>query len=444
MSDKEIRQVLNGLNIGELVRVQHIYGRASVPHEFRQYWAAQHAYAIEIVDDGRRGQEVRPIAELLKEITYSLAALEARPLPTYYPYTDVRILDWFIGKRRQKFIDLKSRCIEGIYFLALDVLNFEGRSLTGFETSHRERCVEPILVTRIQAIGDLVKAWSGLCRSVLGEVRELYHDPIHFAELEGYADEPTRVSGLLHLSAFPQTRFHDEVLFLRTIHVSELCFFGIRISVMEATENIRRGIAERAAECLAQAIGFADVLHKGFKVLRTMPPEHFADFRDSTGEASAIQSRNYQLMEVYLRGVNAQKQEVYKGHPHLSDLGRFAHPGFVHLGGALKACKESDAKWRKVFEVARVLDRSLLTWRGFHLAFAKLYLPPHAGGTGGTAGAPYLQRFLRSGLFEETEVDIEAVREMFPEWPELPSLFRIRSEVAIAPGEDVIAHERRS
>lgn len=185
-----------------------------------------------------------------------------------------------------------------------------------------------------------------------------------------------------------------------------------------------------------EANAFVNVLYGAFRVLRTMPPEHFAGFRESTGNASAIQSRNYQVMDIYLRGVDPEKRDLYIGMPHLADLARFEHPRFVSLRRALATVAESRvAGADQVLQEARLLDERLLTWRGLHLAFAKSYLPDGGAGTGGTVGAPYLARLLRAGLFPGSVMDVAVVRELFPELPDVERWLGVSPGVSISPEE---------
>ena len=128
--------------------------------------------------------------------------------------------------------------------------------------------------------------------------------------------------------------------------------------------------------------------------MRTMPPEHFKDFRDATGDSSAIQ-----LAELSVDGSLFPRDEPLEesGHfsetPHLKFLISCAHPLFLaprHRAGQAERKRSMPARR---FSLRReLLDRQLLSWRGAHLFFAKVYLADIPVGTGGTSGAPYLQK----------------------------------------------------
>jgi tryptophan 2,3-dioxygenase len=408
--DSELRSELNRLDIRQLRRIQLDGGRASLDRDFVDFWAKQNKRAEQILEDPQHGVALKRLAAFLKAITASLAALALDRLPTYYPYTDVHLLDWFIGKSHERFSILKAAAVTGIYHLIKDLVDYEAHSLAGFRNCNKLNFDKDTAIKRLQILGELSKACGDFGSELITNRWPPDYDTQHFAALGGYAEEPHRISGLLHFSCFPQTRFHDEVLFLRAIHLSELCFFGIRLSTIEAVENLRYADPAGACEALRGACAFAVILQKGFKVLRTMPPESFKNFREATGKASAIQSRNYQLMEVYFRGLHSQKSEQFARIEHLRFLDQFRHKCFLHLGLALDRYGATP----DVMRAAQDLDKKLLAWRGLHVAFAKLYLADISHGTGDTSGAPYLERFLNSGLFSDTELDLTTMEDLLP------------------------------
>jgi tryptophan 2,3-dioxygenase len=354
-------------------------------------------------------------------MTRSVAKLSKDPMPRYYSYTDVHLLDWYLGRQHDTFKRLRTRALRGICLLLRDLVRFEADTLAGMETLHASSLDYAWIVKRIEAVRPTFQqALALLPAETLSDTHWL-DAPQHHDAIEGYALEPDRVSALVHFSCMPQTKYHDEVLFLRSIHISEFCFYAIRLSLVEAIEN--RSHPDTQRDALEDAVGFSAILHLVFKILRTMPVEHFRDFRDATGNASAVQSHNYQRMEIYLRGLSPQKKEIFLKDPFLRELASFGHPEFVHLGGVLRNAPEREGAPPEVMDAARRLDRKLLAWRGLHLAFAKGYLEPHMVGTGATSGAPYLERFLKQGLFEDTPFDASVIDEMFADMPTIPEMF---------------------
>ena len=432
--DGLIREELQQLKVADLYAVQRKNGRAKLPPGFISHWSQAFERATEISEDRSRGILVRKVAAFIVTVTRSIVELQKLPRATYYPYTDVAVLDWYMGKRYEKLSLLQQRAAEGIHLLLNDLLEFESLSARGFEHYHQNHFNKPICLRRITLIKEAAAAYERLASEVHQATEfSLYSEVRPYSTFEDYALEPSRVSGLVNFSCFPQTDFHDEVLFLRIIHISELCFYGIRSCVVETIENLRRENKAAAVLCLKRAQAFAQILHSGFKILRTMPPEHFKDFREATGDSSAIQSRNYQLMELYFRGMNPDKKAHFAQTPHLKFLTSCAHPLFLHLGTALGKLDEHHSDCAEVFQAARELDKQLLSWRGAHLFFAKVYLADVPSGTGGTSGAPYLQKILNAGLFSDTKIDDLYIAELFPNFAEMSAGMRVPSSKSIAP-----------
>lgn len=438
--DTEIRRELAALPMEELVAGQRQTGRAEMDGPFAETWIARYHQAEAVLGDLTLGRDTHHLAGLLKDVTFPLVAQREDPIPDYYPYTGVHLLEWYLGDRHQPWSRLKAHAAEGVFHTLLDLIRFESQSLAGLEPWHRQNLDREMIGRRLDVVQRAVERCRALGELVPGAVMDPTKSrPHRYETLGDYAFEPGRLSAMVELSMMPQTRYHDEVIFLRTIHIGEFCFFGIRVAIREAQELLRRDRLEEAVEPLRQATAFGAMLYESFKVLRTMPPEHFIDFREATGKASAIKSLNYQLLEIHLRGVSAKKVEVFHRIPHLRGLAKFAHPGFVHLRRVLGQADDGEA-WGAVLDQARALDQKWLTWRGLHLSFALHYLPPHAPGTGDTEGAPYLRKFLRAGLFDDTEVDMALVEELFGEHSGIPDLFRARPSQAFAPVEELRAY----
>ena len=129
--------------------------------------------------------------------------------------------------------------------------------------------------------------------------------------------------------------------------------------------------------------------------------------------------------------------QVYSNRPHLRDLKKFNHPNFSSLRSVVERGQgEIEANgWKEFLDAARMLDEKLLTWRGLHLGFARGYLPPATAATGGTSGAPYLQQFLKGGIFNETTADPAVLREVFPDFGELLDELRVPAGHHFAPAE---------
>jgi tryptophan 2,3-dioxygenase len=429
MRDTQLVADLNRLPIYELINVQEQQGRLALPADFRRFWSKQHERASEIINDDGRGLRAKRLASLLRHITFSLATVDPAEKPNYYQYTDAHVLDWFLAPGLSTVSEIRARILLGFWYVLQDLLRVEGWTLGGREENHLVTVSTESIARRLKEINAVfpqIRLLAQQCRLESNWDVDL----VHYASLEGYVDESTHLSALVYFSCFPLTQFHDEVVFIRVLHGSELCFFAIRLCLITAIEAMKLADKEVAKQELELAVEFAKLLHLFLKVLRTMPPEHFADFRDYTGKASALQSKAYHELDIYLRGVNFEKRAHFEKIDYLSPLLRYADPRFVSLKDALNKVA-NDSPWLEVVEIARELDQQLFTWRGLHLGFAKRYI--QGGGTGGTEGAGYLEKHLKAGIFDGTTMDWALVAQVFAgDSDVIDELHRISTRTTIA------------
>src|SRR5262245_36792239 len=101
MNDAQLRDYINGLDVRALITTQRSLGRASLDPQFKTEWSGHYDRAVACLAEGRRSDRVRRLATLLKYITFSIAELNSNPVPTYYCYTDVPLLDWYLGQQRE-------------------------------------------------------------------------------------------------------------------------------------------------------------------------------------------------------------------------------------------------------------------------------------------------------------------------------------------------------
>lgn len=414
MIRSRVRQKLSTLSVSEYVAAQRRVGRSSLTPAFVQQWADQHKFATSMLKRSRLSPEVKQAMILLREITYPIAMQARSAIPYYYPYTCVNVLDWYMEDCGKDPAKLTRKSVLGIVALLLDLAKFEMHSLIGCESAQPLHFEPELAVQRIRMLKEVYDATAPLREPIPGYISQLTTAPRHYENLIDYTSDSDRIGGLVQLSCIPQTQFHDEVLFLRSIHISELCFYGLRVATIRAKEEILRGAFDNARTRFEEAIAFAEILRHIFQVVRTMPLQHFLDFRSSAANASAVQSANYQLLEIQLFGLSDHKLALFERIPHLRNLRRYYHPGFISLRDVLAplpATRNTD-ELESMLEAARRLDSKLLTWRGLHVSFAKFYLSDIPIGTGGTSGAAYLKTFLRNTLFGQTTIDPELAQEL--------------------------------
>jgi tryptophan 2,3-dioxygenase len=423
-AESAIRDELLRLDIAGFVARQRFIGRSDLPEALRQEWAPRHEFAAAILNSQQYGRQTREAARLLFEVTYFIGTVPPDVRPNYCQYTDSRLLDWYLEPESGNVERAIQRTLDGICIMLNELVTFERRSLDGLEPAHKDD-FDPIIVSnRLELAEQTLSHVRGL-GAVLPDSEErkpprTLREVIH----------SSRAAAVAHLMCVPVSRAHDEVLFIRALQGGELCFFGIRVAVSAAIEAIK---AEKPQIALGDILGarkFARILHEFLKVLRTMPVQHFATFRALTGGASAIQSIGYHLMDTLLRGVNTDKLEHFTKNP-LRPIARFTDRRFMSLRQALSNTSEADPEWSSVWSASKQLDRDLLTWRGFHVSLAKLYLGDDPG-SGGTAGAAYLKEHLFRGIFDDVEPDWNAVRDLFPEVEPLGSS-RVKPGQLVAP-----------
>jgi tryptophan 2,3-dioxygenase len=438
MNDRTTREWLRNWNAGDFLREQRELGRSCLPASTIARYADDHdRVAGLLANSGLSAQDV-PLARMLEAITAPLAALRANPIPRYYSYTGVNVLDEYVDGEQLDLEMQKALCIEGIRGLMIDLTRFEAHSLVGIEPWSTQKFDPEVVSHRLKLLKRQFQALQSLADML--HVAPLSVDapaPRIYSTLEAYCKEPRPLSAVVQFTCIPSSCSHDEVLFLRTIAEDELCFKAIYLAVRQAGEAIERELLEAATWFLNQATAFASMLHESFRVLQSMPPEHFLDFREVTGQASAVQSFNYQRLDIALFGLNSEKVSVFQRVPHLRSLLQYSSREFASLRLLLNSLPQQSGLAERVMELARLLDRHLLSWRGLHLSFALRYLPPEAPGTGGTAGPSYLQKFFRQSLFTDTEPDFALIEEIFGGASKVEEIFRAQSGTRIAPAESL-------
>ena len=436
MSDRNIREWLRHWNTGEFLQEQRELGRSGLPASTIARYADEHDRVAELLASSSISAQAVPLARMLEAITAPLAALRADPIPRYYSYTGVNVLDEYIDGERLDLDMQKALCIEGIRGLMIDLTRFEANSLVGIELWSTQKLNPEVISQRLKILKRQFQALQTLAALLHVDPLPLNAQaPCVYSTLEEYCKEPRPLSAVVQFTCIPSSCSHDEVLFLRTIAEDELCFKAMYLAVRQAGEAIERKLLEAALCFLNQATAFACMLHESFRVLQSMPPEHFLDFREVTGQASAIQSFNYQRLDIGLFGLNPEKISVFQRVPHLRSLLQFSSREFASLRSVLNSMPQKSGLANQVTDLARLLDRHLLSWRGLHLSFALRYLPPEAMGTGGTAGPSYLQKFFRQSLFTDTEPDFALIEEIFGGASRVEEIFRAQSGTRIAPAE---------
>ncbi|MGH3832001.1 MAG: tryptophan 2,3-dioxygenase family protein, partial [Pseudonocardiaceae bacterium] len=281
-------------------------------------------------------------------------------IPEYYRYTSLHVCDWFLERYRD---DPVCASVIAMRATLVDLVAHERAEASRHDTTPgyiEERLARlEILLDRIDT---MVLDPTGTMRG---------HD---LAERDAVLR--WQLFLLVQCTGFPQSNDHNEHVFLRSVHACELVFYLVRLIACRATlaVNFREPDAvfwlDQLATCAALLTGI-------FHVLKTLSPQQFMNFREVTGAASAVQSVNFHLMEIAVYGYDLRKTEVFTRFSHLRELN---DPQFRHHGSLREVVLgASDPKLTIAF--AKV-ERILLTWRGRHYGFGRLYLPGGIKGSG--------------------------------------------------------------
>lgn len=398
MTEDRIRDLLGGFNVRHYIEQARAQGRGQVAPEERLVAASLYEKIAQFRREEKFiSHELFVTLELAERTLFSEHFILNNPVPRYPAYTNVRVLTWALKTNRRQPLDaVWSHCRQMIRLLLKDLISFEVWSLAGAERWQQRNCKAEVVRERISLLQEVHA-------QAAGRTGEFFHHYVGEPPEDWFtlALEESREAAVLHLTTLPQTSQHDEVLFLRTIHISECIFWGILTATYAAVEDLKRGLTNSAVICLREATTFAELLMPLFQAFKTMPPEHFAEFRDATGEASAIQSRTYQLMQIFTQGLDEKKMKNLADTPEISDLLLYAHPAFVHLRSSLNKIEEGRVSgWQEAKAQSEALDRALYAWRCLHLGIARNYLPPAVAGTGGSSGAPYLAAHFRHKIID--------------------------------------------
>jgi tryptophan 2,3-dioxygenase len=350
----------------------------------------------------RRAREAAQVEGLPDETASTLRFAQAvlRPqwsmqLPggkRYDTYINGPVLDWALALGH-------GGDDEGVLRRCADIVDGKGRSWHAYEqatlrgaTSWNQVDVSPDHVQRrLRFLHKLIGLTEGLHWGAAGAAKDVSSPDRTWAE---YASEPAGERAVEYLTTLPQTTQHDEVGFLTTIHIGECCFAAMTRCVGAAAAATRVGDAAAAVAHLDRAKPFADAFELSFAALATMPPGHFLGFVEATGQASAVQSRRYQQLEILLYGLHPAKHEAMGLFPELAELDP---SGSVPLSRLL-ADRNGDPDFERVIASALSLDGSLYRWRARHHGASKRLYPFSGLELGSGYLASHFSRRLKSEI----------------------------------------------
>jgi len=208
----------------------------------------------------------------------------------------------------------------------------------------------------------------------------------------------------LELSMMPVYTMHDEYLFLRVLQMFETTFALLATQLRGAILSLSRHDVDEAIRFLNSAVSALQGSSLLFSLLATMQVDSFRTFREFTEGASAIQSRNYKIVESLCRTPDRSRADsiAYQSVPEV--LERLSASPQTVDGAYRAACSSdrlTDEQGGRLKEAMESFSRALLRWRRTHCSVAIRFLG-EASGTGYTQGTPYLVSVADIPVFRST------------------------------------------
>jgi len=209
----------------------------------------------------------------------------------------------------------------------------------------------------------------------------------------------------LELTMLPVYVVHDEYMFLRILQCFETNFAWMAVRLQSAIDAFDTG-PDQVIALINDANRMFREAAKFFPVLATMQGEAFQVFRAHTEGASAIQSRNYKLVESLCRAPDDTRRDslAYQSVPEV--LAR-VQKGQDTLDKTLAAARaENRLTAQADAEIGRAMESfagTLQQWRQIHFRLAVKMLGEATKGTGATEGTAYLSAVRSVPVFKSVE-----------------------------------------
>jgi tryptophan 2,3-dioxygenase len=214
----------------------------------------------------------------------------------------------------------------------------------------------------------------------------------------------------------PRSEEHDEVLFIVIHQVYELWFKQLLHELAHLQRRLEDGDGPGALHTLRRILSILKTVVAQVDVLETMTPRDFISFRDRLDAASGFQSAQFRELEAvlgrrdpavlapYAEG-SAERERIAAAmaRPSLLDslrtyLGLASTDDDEAFEAALLQVYGSDGLHAQVCERLLDVDEGLQEWRYRHVQMVRRTIGDRQG-TGGSAGARYLQGTLFRPVF---------------------------------------------
>jgi len=223
----------------------------------------------------------------------------------------------------------------------------------------------------------------------------------------------------------PRSDLHDEMLFIVIHQAKELWLKQMLHELGLACALVRGDHFAPAYKALSRISRIQAVMTLSWDVLATLTPVDYSAFRDVLGTSSGFQSAQFRELEFRLGLKDGTYLEYHEGgsagHARLSaalaepSLWDEANAALVRAGfdlgdrsseaieQAWTAVYRDSERWFELYQLAEKLvdiDDALAGWRHKHVLTITRIIG-HKRGTGGSAGAAYLQATLTKRAFPE-------------------------------------------
>jgi tryptophan 2,3-dioxygenase len=210
---------------------------------------------------------------------------------------------------------------------------------------------------------------------------------------------------ILQLSLLPVYTAHDEYLFIRVLQLFETTFALMAVQLRGAVHALVLEDTATATNCVQVAQSTLRESAPLFSLLATMQVTAFHTFREFTEGASAIQSRNYKIVESLCRRPDAERLDsaAYLSVP---EVHRRVLAGQLTVDEMFSSsCLDGWMTADQRMELAATMERfaeAMIRWRTTHYRLAVRMLGERSG-TGYTEGTPYLKSVQTIAVFRGVE-----------------------------------------
>lgn len=252
-------------------------------------------------------------------------------------------------------------------------------------------------------------------------------------DYSGYLQLDRLLNAQIPLSDPPH---HDEMLFIIQHQVAELWIKLVIHEVGGAIAHLRNDDLQQAVKNLARVRHVQNQLYSQWKVLDTLTPSEYTEFRHVFGKASGFQSAQYRILEFALGNKSRATMAVYEHQPEwyarlitaleapslyeefLMHLARRGMPVPEHaidrdfsvmreedrgVVAVLKTIYENRTDHWSRYEICEALmdiANNFQFWRFHHMKTVERIIG-HKTGSGGSSGVHFLKKALEIEFFPE-------------------------------------------